>query len=50
MEQLGLLAHAYHRVLKVARPIADIAGNENVPSTHVAEAVTYRVLDRHKMP
>lgn len=48
MEQLGLSARAYHRVLKVARTIADIAGNENVMSTHVAEAVGYRVLDRHK--
>jgi magnesium chelatase family protein len=48
MEQLGLSARAYHRVLKVARTIADIAGTENVTSVHVAEAVGYRVLDRHK--
>ncbi len=48
MEQLGLSARAYHRVLKVARTIADIAGNENVTNLHVAEAVGYRVLDRHK--
>jgi len=48
MEQLGLSARAYHRILKVARTIADITGAENVTSTHVAEAVGYRVLDRHK--
>jgi len=48
MEQLGLSARAYHRVLKVARTIADIAGAESVTSAHVAEAVGYRVLDRHK--
>jgi magnesium chelatase family protein len=46
MEQLGLSARAYHRVLKVARTIADIAGAENVTNVHVAEAVGYRVLDR----
>lgn len=46
MEQLGLSARAYHRVLKVARTIADIAGAETVTSLHVAEAVGYRMLDR----
>jgi magnesium chelatase family protein len=35
-------------VLKVARTIADIASSEAVGSAHVAEAVAYRILDRHK--
>ncbi|HEX2667038.1 MAG TPA: YifB family Mg chelatase-like AAA ATPase [Gammaproteobacteria bacterium] len=48
MEQLGLSARAYHRILKVARTIADIAGHESLASMHVAEAVGYRVLDRQK--
>ena len=48
MDQLGLSARAYHRILKVARTVADLAGSETVSSVHVAEAVAYRVLDRQK--
>jgi magnesium chelatase family protein len=41
-EQLALTARAYHRVLKVARTIADLDGAANVARVHVAEALTYR--------
>jgi magnesium chelatase family protein len=44
--QLGLSARAYHRVLKVARTIADLAGVANVGVSHVAEAVQYRRYQR----
>jgi magnesium chelatase family protein len=46
MRQLGLSARAYHRVLRVARTIADLAASDAVSTRHVAEAVTLRQLDR----
>ncbi len=42
MTQLSLSARAFHRVLKLARTIADMAGEERIASAHVAEAVQYR--------
>ncbi len=44
--QLGLSARAYHRVLRVARTIADLAGSASVNARHVSEAITLRQLDR----
>jgi magnesium chelatase family protein len=46
MQRLALSARAYHRVLRVARTIADLAGEECVGTGHVAEAITFRQLDR----
>jgi magnesium chelatase family protein len=46
MQRLSLSARAFHRVLRVARTIADLAGSETVRVEHVAEAITFRQLDR----
>jgi magnesium chelatase family protein len=46
ISRLGLSARAYHRVLKIARTIADLEGGGDITTAHVGEAIQYRTLDR----
>jgi magnesium chelatase family protein len=48
IQKLGLSARAYHRVLRLARTIADLESVATILPAHVAEAIQYRSLDRRR--
>ena len=48
LQKLGMSARAYHRVLKVARTIADLGGSQRIASAHLMEALSFRMLDRQR--
>ena len=49
LDRLGLSARAYHRILKVARTVADLEGSAEIAPVHAGEALQYRMLDRRRV-
>ncbi|MDG9667093.1 ATP-binding protein [Hahella sp. CR1] len=50
LQRLGLSARAYHRVLRVARTIADLSSSPNIQAAHLLESLSFRALDRRREP
>ena len=48
INQRGLSARAYDKILRVARTIADVEGSRQICAEHVSEAIQYRILDRRR--
>ena len=46
IEKLGLSARAFHRILRVARTLADLDASDDIAAVHLTEAIGYRRLDR----
>lgn len=49
MEKFRLSARAYHRILKVARTIADLEGSKNIQTKHISETISYRAMDKYNV-
>ena len=49
IDRLGLSARAYTRIVKIARTIADLSGERDILPVHLAEAASYRFLDRRNI-
>jgi magnesium chelatase family protein len=48
VERFGMSARSYHRILKLARTIADLASQQHIATAHLAEAINYRRLEAVK--